>query len=328
MTDLVIPAGIVPNEVEFTLADFSGVFVSPTSGATRTVSRGQRWNCALRYYNLIGDARRQMAAFVAACRGHSNRVWLYDKSSPCLGSFPDDEILVNSTWANGTTGWTAGGNFVLSARSGRARARRTSVGAGAMLSQAIAGTNGLPYAFRGILKASPAGDETGVMAYMNNGGAAGTAFGAGGGLAINAGLANGTAGVGFYNNRGAEAGGQFYDIAFASFQRCGLIDASGGSPSGSSAKLKNLPASTNGLALAGDMVSIMGELKRLVQDLDSDSGGGGYLLFEPALRSVSLPDATPVIFGQPLGRFVLDGDVHQVSRPGTFSDFELTFIEA
>ena len=99
-------------------------------------------------------------------------------------------------------------------------------------------------------------------------------------------------------------------------------------PAGSACNVRGLPASTNGLLLAGDMCDINGELKRATADLNSDASGLGYLQFEPALRSASTPDGAPIVIGAPMGKFVLAAEVVQMSRPGYFSDFELQLIEA
>ena len=72
---------------------------------------------------------------------------------------------------------------------------------------------------------------------------------------------------------------------------------------------------------------VNGELKRLIADLDSDSSGGGTVLFEPALRA-SPADATPVVFRNPMGKFLLAEDsVSYGTRPGIISDIELSLVE-
>jgi hypothetical protein len=103
--------------------------------------------------------------------------------------------------------------------------------------------------------------------------------------------------------------------------------STGTAPTGGACDIRGLPASTNGIVLAGDMVEINGELKRAIADLNSDAAGLGYLQFEPAMRSAATPDGAAVVFGAPMGKFVmLDGGT-QPSRPGYFSDFALTFAE-
>ena len=84
--------------------------------------------------------------------------------------------------------------------------------------------------------------------------------------------------------------------------RCALVN--GSSQIGGSLVIDGLPTSTNGLARAGDWFEVNGELKRLTADLNSDSSGNGYLIFEPTLRTSPANNA-PVIFRNPMGRFLL-----------------------
>lgn len=106
------------------------------------------------------------------------------------------------------------------------------------------------------------------------------------------------------------------------------VNSSGTFPVGLGIYLKGLPISVNGLLQAGDMFEINGELKRATSDLNSDAAGLGYVAFEPALRSAVTPDNSPVVFGAPMGKFLLAADVAQPTVPGMFTDLELTFLEA
>jgi len=99
-------------------------------------------------------------------------------------------------------------------------------------------------------------------------------------------------------------------------------------PSGTTCWLKGLPYSQNGLLIAGDMFEINGELKRATQDLNSDGCGIGFAQFEPALRSASITDGAPVVFGAPMGRFMMSSTPSVETRPGGFSDFDIELVEA
>ncbi|HEU4602311.1 MAG TPA: hypothetical protein VFS24_10100 [Steroidobacteraceae bacterium] len=103
---------------------------------------------------------------------------------------------------------------------------------------------------------------------------------------------------------------------------------SGTTQSGSALYLRGLPVSTNGVLEAGDMFQVGNEIKRATARLNTDAAGFGYLPFEPALRA-SLADMAPVIFHEPMGKFLLNtSDVVWPTRAGLFSDFSLDFVEA
>lgn len=83
----------------------------------------------------------------------------------------------------------------------------------------------------------------------------------------------------------------------------------GTAQTGSAVYLKGLPASTDGLLLAGDWVEFItptySEAKRVTAPLNSDSAGLGYLQLEPTFRQ-SPADNAAVIIRRPLCRMLLD----------------------
>lgn len=81
MTDLTWPSGIVPASSSWSLISNTAAFTSPLSSTTRTLSRGgDRWGCSVTTPPLTAANRAVMRAFVAALRGQTNRVVLYDHS--------------------------------------------------------------------------------------------------------------------------------------------------------------------------------------------------------------------------------------------------------
>lgn len=110
----------------------------------------------------------------------------------------------------------------------------------------------------------------------------------------------------------------------------GTALASGTNQTGSGLYLKGLPASTQNIRAAGDMVEIIlptgSQLVRLTAALDSDAAGLGYLQFENPVR-VSPADNAAVIFNQPMMRGILTEGPSWPTRPGLFSDFDLDLIE-
>ncbi len=110
----------------------------------------------------------------------------------------------------------------------------------------------------------------------------------------------------------------------------GTALASGTNQTGSGLYLKGLPANTQNIRAAGDMVEIVlptySQLVRLTAALDSDAAGLGYLQFENPVRT-SPADNAAVIFNQPMMRGILSEGPAWPTRPGLFSDFDLDLIE-
>jgi len=106
--------------------------------------------------------------------------------------------------------------------------------------------------------------------------------------------------------------------------------ASGTTQTGSGLYLKGLPASTQNIRAAGDMVEIVlptySQLVRLTAALDSDAAGLGYMQFENPVRT-SPADNAAVIFNQPMMRCLVSEGPLWPSRPGLFSDFSIDLIE-
>lgn len=91
--------------------------------------------------------------------------------------------------------------------------------------------------------------------------------------------------------------------------------------------VKGLPVSTSGLLLQGDWIEIDGQLKMVIEPLDSDALSGGYLQFSPPLAR-TVADNTPIIVNRPMGRFMLAGDAGWANEPGVFSNASIEFEEA
>lgn len=100
------------------------------------------------------------------------------------------------------------------------------------------------------------------------------------------------------------------------------------SQEGSALHVKGLPVSTSGLLLTGDWFEIDGQLKKVVDTLDSDAAGRGYLRFSPPLiRAVS--NNTPIIVHRPMGRFIFAGEFPEWAiEPGVFSTASVDLEEA
>lgn len=332
MTDYVLPPDLIAAEVNWQLLDNTAVFSSALSGAVRTVSRpGNRWGCRLLFRAPSPTRRHRLLALVATLRGRSNRLWLTDPAHQQAGTLSNPELLSNNAAVAATTGWTSSdAEMVLSADSHLGlRLTRTGVTADRYAYQAAVTTvASTPYAVRALVSAGR--DDVNLKA------AAGTSQGATGllngtarttaGRIVETFTASGTSShVSFHDLIAGRAAGAFQFLSHASVARCGLV--SGGSQSGTALLIDGLPASSAGLLRAGDWMEVGGELKRLTADLNTDSTGTAYAMFEPGLRN-SPADNAPVMFRTPMGRFLLsDESVGWRTAPGILSDIELNLVE-
>ncbi|CAB4153259.1 hypothetical protein UFOVP605_54 [uncultured Caudovirales phage] len=103
--ELLWPTDIVPNVMDWAWVDSTAVYNSPTSGASRTVSRpGMRLVCTMTFTGLTAAKRAKALAAVSNLRGRSNRIWLTDETYKRRGTFPVSELLPNNTFTNGIVG--------------------------------------------------------------------------------------------------------------------------------------------------------------------------------------------------------------------------------
>lgn len=336
MTDYVWPSNLVPNESEWRLVDFTGAHSNPFGGAVRTVSRGQRWACTLRFFNVGGRTRsaqrQQLLALVAALRGRANRVWMPDVASPLYGSFPCPELIANSFPVSTVSPWTSS-NAELVLRADQAQGLRCHRDGVALSRNAqhpvVTVVSGARYAFRGLFLtgrgAMIAGLRVGTSAGGNQelNGAPRTASG----RYVETLAASGTtAHPNVYDDVTGRSAGDFFHVSALSLARCARVHTT--AAAGASAMIvKDLVASTAAQALAGDLFEVGGELHRLVANLDGDASGIGYAMFEPALRTAQAADV-PVIFRDPMGRFLLAEEAVWSNAPGGFSAVSLTLVEA
>lgn len=308
------------------------------SRAVTTMARaGQSWRPTISTNNstdrLNGYAERSILKAVrAALDGQANRIWIADPGYRRRGSFPTGELLANNTFANGTTSWvSSNANLVLSAADRILRAYRAGVASDYSIQAAVATTiNGATYIARLMTHAG-----RGALDYRLQLGtsAGGTQLAADGGDVTAAGMrtlvaaATGTSThFSVLDGTGSRSVGDYMDISYASLSRCILVN--GGSQTGNSLNVDQLPVSTDGLLLRGDRVQIGNTLCMVVATLNSNSSGEGHLQLHRAPRAVPADNA-PVIVHNPMGRFVLaENEGGWDDRPGQISDFSMTFEEA
>jgi len=333
--ELAWPLDIAPAAQGWKVIDNAGMFGSPFVGASRVYGRpGVRMGCSMFFTNQNRVDRHRLLGFLAAVNGRYSSVWIPDFGTNLRGSFPASELLsnVNFTPSGGTTGWTStNAELVLSADSGRMRMSRTAVAANrhayaqatvpsgvAMLFRAgmLAGRGALTYALR--IGSTTTGNEM----------AGSSTFTAAGYQQISGITTATTAYANVQDNVAGRAADNFTVLEQPSLSRCALVN--GASQVGSALWIDQLPASTLGLLLAGDVVAVYTtrwEVKRLVMNLNSNGSGQGQLVFEPALSSAPADNA-PVAIYQPRAKFMLTTDTTQIdNKPGQFSDIQLDFVE-
>lgn len=326
------PQDIIPGAQVWKIFDNSGVFQSPLNGAVRTVSRpGTRIGCTISLSSLNASKRHRLMGLLQALKGRANRIWIPDFGTLQRGSFPAFELLGNTTFS-ATTGWTSSNaELVLTADSGRMRLSRPTISADRYASALGTSVSSAAYLFRAGIIAGRGPVNLRLQLGTTSTGSelvAGSAVTTSGYQQVSA-TASGTSTYAvikdLISGRSTE---QFQFMDSPSLARCALV--AGGSQTGSGLLIDKLPTSTNGIAVAGDMCAVyttQWEMKRLIADLNSNSSGEGYLMFEPGLRS-SPADNAPVAFVTPMARFLLaTEDVGWESRPGMFSDFQLEFVE-
>jgi hypothetical protein len=123
-------------------------------------------------------------------------------------------------------------------------------------------------------------------------------------------------------------GAQFYNTASPTRYYAATTSSisTGSAPSGNTLNVKGLPASTNGLLLAGDFFEVNNELKQCTAPLNSDASGLGTLQFRPSLHTPPV-DNEAVIISNPLGRFMLSGGAEWQMMYGNYLDTDVTLDE-
>lgn len=331
--ELVFP-NLFPASEDFTLSDDATSFYQSSfgQGLVQRVSRaGPRWALSVKFEKLSGAERNLLISFLSAIRGKSKSFYYYPKHTTYRGSFPATEVIPN-TEIQTTTGWTASGELSLYADVNRLRLTRTAVTANqyATTTQITGLTNNAAYLIRGtqikgkgnanwaLRFGSSAGNnnyfETGQIQTSGHAKASGTISGTTGYFSI-------------YDYITGRAANDYQIYAGLSASRC--IRVNGSSQTGYALNVKNLPTSSTGLLLPGDVVSVFTnqwELKRITQSLNSDGSGNGYMQFESELRATPA-DSAPIAVHAPHIKVIMADDPKITTMPGMYSNFSFDLIE-
>lgn len=330
----VFPPTLYPASEELTLVDdTTSVFQSKFgAGLTQRVTRiGPRWQLSVKYERLSQQDRHNLMAFISQVRGKAIALMYSPRHSTFRGAFPAEEEIGNVTF-DSVSGWSVSSQLGLYADGNRLRLTRTSASSDvyAYAAQLTGLTSGAAYLFRCSMYAGDGGARWNLRCGSSAG--ATTYFSSSTYTTDGHGHASGTIGAttayasigDYYSGRSTSD----YQIADAvSFARC--IRVNGASQTGNALNVKNLPTSTNGLLVRGDIVAVyttQWELKRVTAALNSDGSGLGYLQFESDLRA-SPADSAPIAVHRPQAKFVLMENAQLQTRPGMYSDFDLRFME-
>jgi hypothetical protein len=161
VSDVLMPLNLRHARTSVRYLDSSGISKGMFGGQTIVAARGgDRLGLTLEMTKHGGRTtaglmeRAQLRSWLASLRGRQNAVFAQDKSRQRRGSFPTGELLANNTFSNGTTGWSAGTDWTLSAADQSLRVSRTAfTTAGiAVQSAAVTLTAYAPYAIRYMLR--------------------------------------------------------------------------------------------------------------------------------------------------------------------------------
>jgi hypothetical protein len=305
--------------------------------ATRSVGRtGDRFGFGISTANASeredAPTRAFLATLSAELRGEANRLWFAYPGYQKRGSFPAVELLANSDFRSGTTSWsTSSANLVITATDRVLRSKRASVSADETIRAAsITTVAGAVYIARVMAYAG-----RGPMDYrLRFGTTAGgnelageiTDWIAPGMRTLVATATGTTTHFSIVDGTSSRSIGHYMDFPYISVSRCALV--AGAAQTGSALNIDQLPASANGLARIGDWCQIGNQLCPITAALDSDASGTGVLRLAYPPRFTPADNA-PVIFHQPMGRFVKVGNESPwEDAPGITSNFDLEIAEA
>lgn len=328
MTDFLLPPSIYPATEDVEIIDSNSFPFQPQFGAGPDQVQqyaSPRLRVRQRFVALRQEERAIMLALVAKLQGRYHRLRAQVGYSN-RGSWSASELLTNGTFASGTTGWTSSNaELVLSAADRVLRGTRTGVTGDRTIQATVATTvSGVTYAARLLAEAGRGAMDYQLQLGTSAGGtqlsSTGSDFTAGG-LRTLVGTATGTSTYfSILDGTSSRSTGGFQEFTYASLRRVALVQ--GASQTGNGLLIDQLPTSTDGLLLRGDLFEINGELKRVTAALNSDGSGIGYLQFDPPLVR-SPADNDPVHMALPLSRFVVS-EAKWTNRFGVYADLDLT----
>lgn len=269
----------------------------------RKVRSGDRWRCTLTAPPMQGNDALVLQAFLdGASRGDN---WFYlspPQNDLSLSAWNPQDAITNGGFSIDTSSWTASGS-VLSTNARRIKVLNSGAASG-YASQALTVSTGVPYAAMTdrrqgkvanwrlqLLNSTPTAEVNQAYTTEDRSVELWTPTTASSSIR----LLTDTAVANDY-------------VYWGNVSVCRCAQINGGSQTGNRLNIDGLPASTNSALKAGNFVAVKlstnWQLLRLVDDLDSDSGGAGQLVFEATLRE-SPADNSVVLVRNPFAKFTL-----------------------
>lgn len=290
-----------------------------------------RWRCRLRFDSLSQAERHQLARFLAMCGRHRS-FWMFDPSHNLRGGFPSSELIVpGATWTGGHTVTTDSDGI---------RGTR-SASSSYVASPALTVVANATYAWRALLEisactASPSFTPYGASTASGTNYGTGSASSTGGRFALKCSPTGTTLHVNVQSGSWtAEANWgtlPFMVIRRPSVVRAFMVDGGGGSQTqtGTGLYVKGLATSANGQLQNGDMVEVVSgttsQMLRVVEDVNGDGSGKGWMKFEPMLRK-AVSDGDLVIPYRPWVRLRMTTAPELLTRPGWYGNCEIEAVE-
>lgn len=225
MSEVLLPTWIIPEKESHEWLD-EGSVVFPAAFAPGIAQRQSYGGLRLklsRQHTVRAEEKAQLLSILKATRGRFNA--LRTKVHFALrGTGFGGELVTNGTFANGTTGWTAGADATLSAADRMMRVERSAVtGATHYAYQDVTVSANVPYVGRVARIVGRGSPSAGVFLSSGN---TGQSLGTSSGLFV-ASAAPTASPLRIYADNSAASGvlaGDYYNLSYASVSRCALVD--------------------------------------------------------------------------------------------------------
>lgn len=230
--EVIIPPSVAPaTGLELTLQDDLTVEFAPrfSRGTTQRQSFGDPiWRARISYRSLRSSDRALVEQALARARGGAANIRL-TPGRPLRGSFPATELLTNNDFSNGTTGYTAGPAASIAVLDRTLRVLRTGPTAGDAYASVTASAQSqyAPYSFRAMVASVNGVVNAGPTTTNNTEAISASDASASPGLRNTVVLATASSAPTAYldnSNPSGSVAGDYYEVSWASYARCLLID--------------------------------------------------------------------------------------------------------
>lgn len=326
-----VPLPAVPGVQSFDF-EVEGNVDAPTSLLSKAMQRqlrsGDRWRGTLAFPPAQGDEAGVLNAWLRQAARGDRWFWLAPPHSFVRGNWNPADLVSNGTFIGGaTTGWTAVGS-TLSVNARRLKVKNTA-GANSQARQNVAMEATKPHA---LIFDGHRGNATSVRARIIRQSDSASEADTGAFTAPDRRVLLCTptvSGMTIDLRNESVVAAEYTLFSGVSLTRC--LQVAGGAQVGNRLNVDGGPTSINAALKAGEFVCFLVgtryQLVQLVEDLDTDTGGAGTLVFEPTLRG-SPADNAAVIVRYPFGRFLIpDHRAVDVGSSPNFHGFAISVLE-